>query len=1419
MNLTRLSTWRWGAGVLLAGIAVLSACDGENLFDTDNNPFITPQIQISAPDGAFAGDTIGIAVSATAAVELATIAVSIRGAITKDTTIITASERSVSALVKVALPEILTDTLIFISAIATDRNGNVSRVRADTVSVLGPPAIVSVTGADSLSPGQTATLRIRAFGTRRITQMDITMRGAVNRDTTIFIVPAVNDASVNLPITIPAAPTDTSVRVTIVARDVTGLSSAPTTTNVPLRVAAPNVILTAPATAVPGGILDLTVSATAMRGVRSIRVQLSGAATKDTVVAIVPARSPVTENIQIRLPGNITDPTLTVRAFATDQAGTVSLPATATVTLSTAAPVIVSVTGPDSVRAGGTVDIRVTAQGVAPIKELLIQFRGAVDRDIRVAIDPARANVVEDVSVQIPVDVSATTLTVTAIAIDESNVRSALTPQSTKTIQVSDVTAPTATVTVTPATTAAGGTILIRVGARDNVSVTRIGYAVVNPAGDTVGVTPTLVTTSGAVKDTTFSFIVPATITPRTVRVFGIALDASGRRGISPAVSVVIADSAAPAITINAPAANATLPLNDSVRVNVRVQDPTGIKEIRLIGQSTRVDSLGPTRVITRFAEKVITFPISPGAPLPTDTTITRYLLAIPDSISEPVQIIVTASDSIGNSAAATTTILVGGPRVELRNPVNNAQVTPGGTLPLTAFAVDRSAGIDSVQFTLTGAQNAIIKYCGAAHCQPLTPSNDSVLVNHSYVVGAATGTVTITATAWNRNRVAGQSSPVAVLVSTTAVTDAAPPQVRVAMTANDRVELADTIVLNVAAQDVGAAGLRRMGVVVMATPGGTGVDPDTLYLDSVFTGTGRTGLQPASFKFTLADFGFTEATLIRLPRSITLQVHAFAVDTIGNSGCNVTNTLAALPCDSIMPPQAPAKFFITRNNTPPSQLVTVVPGFSRGLPTTGSLIADILVDTTSSRPRLFLSNHNNNRVDVLELNDSTFAEPVNVGSEPWGLFINNANSRLIVANSGGTNISFVNTLPGPDVPLAEVANERLLTPNAVLYDITTSLTNSQLKYSRTFLDFSDRPQFVAQDVNGVILYSTKPTGASPDGSVRYIDTSAARKEPRILFNRTAITPTTDGAALAHVDSVVIERNTDSNDRINIFDHIPGTTTVIQSGFMPDVADAVANVRAQGSDVEAFAGVWNRDAVGLSDTTFVAASGNRQFVGFGEGAVGPFAEVWLWRAADRAISDDIAVSDLVGNASERVLGIALNRDGSIGGARGATAAYFFSNDVALEGDLRLQGIFSSGIAGGNGGIALDPLHQYDLNAGSNSRTLAYVATVNRSIKIVDTFHFRDRGEIQIRDNIVGPLRAALPAASENAGPDGVVGTGDDLLLPGADGIRGTADDTANSCDAIWVKLYGITGANRAVIINVRAKDIVNPIITGTACPS
>jgi hypothetical protein len=68
-----------------------------------------------------------------------------------------------------------------------------------------------------------------------------------------------------------------------------------------------------------------------------------------------------------------------------------------------------------------------------------------------------------------------------------------------------------------------------------------------------------------------------------------------------------------------------------------------------------------------------------------------------------------------------------------------------------------------------------------------------------------------------------------------------------------------------------------------------------------------------------------------------------------------------------------------------------------------------------------------------------------------------------------------------------------------------------------------------------------------------------------------------------------------------------------------------------------------------------------------------------------------------------------------------------------------------------------------------------------AIGIYDTVHYTKRGEIPIRDAVVGPLRVSrpLPTDTQNCAPE----------------------------DCVVAKLYAVTTAGAVVVINVRGRDI------------
>jgi hypothetical protein len=88
---------------------------------------------------------------------------------------------------------------------------------------------------------------------------------------------------------------------------------------------------------------------------------------------------------------------------------------------------------------------------------------------------------------------------------------------------------------------------------------------------------------------------------------------------------------------------------------------------------------------------------------------------------------------------------------------------------------------------------------------------------------------------------------------------------------------------------------------------------------------------------------------------------------------------------------------------------------------------------------------------------------------------------------------------------------------------------------------------------------------------------------------------------------------------------------------------------------------------------------------------------------------------------------------------------------------------------------------------SSEETLAFVGQADHTVRILDTTHFTERGQIHLRDVIVGPLKAGPPLPTDN-------------------------DGLGSSCvgeDCVVVKLYAITDVGGVVVVDVRRRDIVD----------
>jgi hypothetical protein len=167
----------------------------------------------------------------------------------------------------------------------------------------------------------------------------------------------------------------------------------------------------------------------------------------------------------------------------------------------------------------------------------------------------------------------------------------------------------------------------------------------------------------------------------------------------------------------------------------------------------------------------------------------------------------------------------------------------------------------------------------------------------------------------------------------------------------------------------------------------------------------------------------------------------------------------------------------------------------------------------------------------------------------------------------------------------------------------------------------------------------------------------------------------------------------------------------------------------------------------LPDTNFVAVGADRRRVVFGEANTGGGAGRVMMvydpsgtAAYSEQYSAPIDVKDLTNNASDRVFGVAVNNNSTNVAVHGAET--FFADTT-----LRLQGKFATFSSGA--GVAFHPLNE-DENTADLAARVAFVASGDASIQIVDSYSYRLRGRIPIRANLYGPLRAVLPSATERS---------------------------------------------------------------------
>jgi len=680
-----------------------------------------------------------------------------------------------------------------------------------------------------------------------------------------------------------------------------------------------------------------------------------------------------------------------------------------------------------------------------------------------------------------------------------------------------------------------------------------------------------------------------------------------------------------------------------------------------------------------------------------------------------PVTITATAYDGAGNSSGVDTLVMATGnlppPEVRILSPFSGSSAVVGKSILVTVMG-KAATKVRSLGLMSTGP---VIINDSLVYSSPLL---DSLTFQDTVAIPANATPGTLTLTPFLRDslnqRTVGPS--ITITVQTAAQINSV-PVVNAYCTSSQafdnacghgkRVEVTDTV--HVEADD--PSGISELGYEVRSTVGGP-IDDSATFLSN-----GQLTFQPHTFAMRLPYSAFPTTAYIQVFARNSNGVRAYAKL---SSGADRIDT------------------------------VVVVAGVTRPLPV-GGQVADALYH--QGRDRLYLTNLTRNQVEVFSLTDSSFKAPVIVGSRPWGLTSwprdrnGTQGDTLLIANSGGTDISYVDLNAGTSGSGAEVFRYAL--PNIIVYSVTTVTSGtSGLPFQQlSRYDFSDRPEFLAATcivaggvcTETVLAYTTTPTpGQTPpfntlNGTIRWENltqgiTAAGKSDPHTshFFFEPAM-----GQSAGRADTLKIVRF-DAN----------GVDTAVMVPYNQPVAGGFYSVTVRLPEL------------GYRDTTFARNSGSFQRAIFGEGGsvfgsravsydadrgfATTFTDLTGATVAipipviDKGVSPSTAVSDFIANTFAEVKGVAINFDGSLSAIR-ADSTYI------LNPLLRLQGVLNTTV--NNAGLDFHPLNTGPNSFPLNTRLL-FAASSEPQIDIFDTHCYQRVSTIPIRDPIIGPIKAA-----------------------------------------------------------------------------
>jgi hypothetical protein len=677
--------------------------------------------------------------------------------------------------------------------------------------------------------------------------------------------------------------------------------------------------------------------------------------------------------------------------------------------------------------------------------------------------------------------------------------------------------------------------------------------------------------------------------------------------------------------------------------------------------------------------------------------------MPVPASIpaGTPVSVRAQATDGAGNAGLVDATLAVGNlpvPQVVITAPTAGAPLVLGKSSVLTISAASPMR-VRRVGWTATGAfvdRDSVVLSS--------TTQVDSIVVTDTLRVPATAtpGILTIVpfvVDSANR-RVTG--TPLALSVQAT------PPQgttPTVTVATGSRLEASDSI----GAMATDQAGISWVGYELVGLADSTRVGGDSLGGDgSLVNVSHRLGL--------------------RLPAGVPLplRVRTFAVNAAGARGYAKVGAA--------------------------TRLDTIVPGTTIALPA-GGRVADGIFHPRWDR--LYLTNVEKNLLEVFDMAQMRFSPAVRVGSRPWGVAAwprgrdGTMGDTLLVANSGGTNVSYVDLTSNAEV-------FRYPLPNIIVYTMTTAQSQAgQLMRQYTRHEFSDRPQYLAATCTGttttcvdpVLVYSTSPTGGQTRGfqnrgTVRW--ENLRTRESHFFFEHA--TGQTEGRS----DTLRIVRYA-ADVQKQQFPADPDSTVLV---------DDFEQIVSDGGVSAFYSVVVDLPRIAFRDTTYLRNSGNFRRAILGEGGPATNSRAMTYDATrgllpsfadrmgtrwtfqkpliDMGISPASAVSDVIANTATFVRGVAMNFDGALGAIR-ADSTYLIDPTLRLQGTLQTSG-------GQNAGFDFHPqntgIGSTSPTAGDLSTRLAFSASSQAQFEVYDTWCYRRIATILVRDPIIGPVKAS-----------------------------------------------------------------------------